>query len=45
MARLLIAIFLGIALSAGASVLAVKALTGVADGKATQGTLYQYGTR
>jgi hypothetical protein len=45
MARLLIAIILGIALSAGASVLAVKALTGVANGKATQASLYQYGIR
>jgi hypothetical protein len=45
MARLLIAIFLGVALSAGASVLAVKALTGVANGKASQATLYVYGNR
>jgi hypothetical protein len=45
MARLLIAIVLGIVLSAGASVLAVKALTGVADGKATQASVFQYGIR
>jgi hypothetical protein len=45
MARLIIAVVVGLILAAGGSVLAVRALTPVSDGHPTQATLYQYGVR
>jgi hypothetical protein len=45
MARLLIAVALGIVLAVGATIAAASALTGVANGSPTSGSLYQYGNR
>jgi hypothetical protein len=45
MARLIIAVIVGLVLATGGSVLAVRALTPVSDGHPTQATLYQYGIR
>jgi hypothetical protein len=45
MARLIIAVVVGLVLATGASVLAVRALAPVSDGHPTQATLYQYGIR
>ena len=45
MARLIIAVIVGLVLAAGGSVLAVQALTPVADGHPTQASLFQYGIR
>jgi hypothetical protein len=44
-ARLLIVIALGVVLAVGAAVLVSNALAGVADGTATNASIYQYGTR
>jgi hypothetical protein len=45
MARLIIAVVVGLVLATGASVYAVRALAPVSDGHPTQATLYQYGVR
>lgn len=45
MARLLIVIAVGVVLAVGAAVLVSNALAGVADGTATNASIYQYGTR
>ena len=45
MARLIIAVNVGLVLATGGSVLAVRALTPVSDGQPTQASLYQYGVR
>jgi len=45
MARLLIAIAVGVVLAVGAAVLVSNALVGVADGTPSNASLYQYGTR
>ena len=45
MARLIIAVVVGLVLATGGSVLAVRALTPVSDGHPAQATLYQYGIR
>ena len=45
MARLLIAIAVGVVLAIGAAALATSALAGVANGTPSNASLYQYGTR
>ena len=45
MARLLIAIVVGVVLAVGAAVLAGNALTGLANGTPSTASLYQYGSR
>ncbi len=45
MARLLIAIAVGVVLAVGAAVLAGGALAGLSNGTANTSSLYQYGTR
>lgn len=45
MARLLIALVVGIVLAVGATVATASALAGVANGSPTSGSLYQYGNR
>ena len=45
MARLLIVIAVGVLLGVGATFLASSALAGVANGTASNASLYQYGTR
>lgn len=45
MARLLIAVAIGVLLAVGAALLAGNALTGLSDGSPTNATLYVYGTR
>jgi hypothetical protein len=45
MARLLIAVAVGIVLALGATVLGTKALAGVANGTPSSASLYQYGNR
>jgi hypothetical protein len=45
MARLLVAVLLGIVLAVGGSVLAAKVLAGSANGTFTNASLYQYGNR
>jgi hypothetical protein len=45
MIRLLIAIVVGLVLAVGATMVTVNALSGVANGSPTNGTLYQYGDR
>ncbi|MGH3068208.1 MAG: hypothetical protein ACRDND_03485 [Streptosporangiaceae bacterium] len=45
MARLLIAVALGIVLALGATVLGTRALAGVANGTPSSASLYQYGNR
>jgi hypothetical protein len=44
-ARLLIAIVVGVVLGAGAAVVAGNALTGLANGTPSNASLYQYGSR
>ncbi len=45
MARLLIAIAIGVLLGVGAALLAGSALSGLANGTPNNATLYVYGTR
>jgi hypothetical protein len=45
MARLLIAVAVGIVLALGATVLGTRALAGVANGTPSSASLYQYGNR
>ncbi len=45
MARLLIAIAVGVVLAVGAAVLAGSALGSLSNGTASNSSLYQYGTR
>jgi hypothetical protein len=45
MARLLIAIAIGVVLAVGAAVLASGALAGVSNGTTSRASLYQYGAR
>jgi hypothetical protein len=45
MARLLIAVAIGVLLGLGAAVLAGNALSGIANGTPSNATLYVYGTR
>jgi hypothetical protein len=45
MVRLLIAVAVGIVLALGATVLGTRALAGVANGKPSSASLYQYGNR
>ena len=45
MARLLIAIVVGVVLAVGFTLAGTRVLTGVANGSPTSGTLYQYGNR
>jgi len=45
MARLIIAVVVGLVLATAGSVLAVRALTPVSDGHPTQASLFQYGIR
>ena len=45
MARLLIAIMLGIVLGAGATMLLSSSLSGTVNGTFTNASLYQYGNR
>ncbi len=45
MARLLIAVVVGVVLAVGAAFLASDALAGVANGAPSNASLYQYGTR
>jgi hypothetical protein len=45
MARLLIAIAVGVLLGVGAATLAVSALSGLSDGNPSNATLYVYGNR
>lgn len=45
MARLFIAIAVGIILAVGGTVLGAKVLAGAANGTASNASLYQYGTR
>jgi hypothetical protein len=44
-ARLLIAIAVGVVLAVGAAVLVTNALAGVANGTPSNASIYQYGTR
>jgi hypothetical protein len=44
-ARLLIAIAVGVVLAVGAAVLVSNALAGVANGTPSNASIYQYGTR
>jgi hypothetical protein len=44
-ARLLIAIVVGVVIAVGAAVLASNALTGLANGTPSTASLYQYGSR
>jgi hypothetical protein len=45
MARLLIAVIVGVALAVGAAFLVSDALAGVTNGTPSNASLYQYGTR
>lgn len=45
MVRLLIAIVVGVVVAVGATVLVTNALVGVANGTASNASIYQYGTR
>ena len=45
MARLLIAVVVGIVLAVGATIAAAQTLAGVANGSPTSSSLYQYGNR
>ena len=45
MARLLIAVIVGVMLAVGAAFLVSDALAGVANGTPSNASLYQYGTR